>query len=246
MPGRAANVVEKRRRRSHDRTNNCGGKRPGRRVTPRPSSGGPPQPSTTKIAPPQSNASPRIPTKRAEPEYDSLFYVDVEFQDERGGKWYETRALLDGGSQGSCINTKVSSNYLTSHTPKSTPTSMIMADGNVSTQGPITHYNPVNLRIGGSTEEYGLDITSLSHNILLGSPWLRRHNPTFNFRQGELTFLSDYCRHSCSHYGKTITLHRESKPVRRMTKPGEGPRKHTNQQTPNAAAPPKISMASAV
>ena len=148
-----------------------------------------------------------------EPEYDSLFYVDVEFQDANGGDWFEARALLDGGSQGSCINNKVSENYLVSHTLKPTPTSMIMADGNFSTAGPITHYDPIHLRIGGNVEPYGLDITPLSHTIILGAPWLRRHNPTFNFREGELTFLSDYCRHCCSHYGKMITLHRESKPV---------------------------------
>ena len=156
-------------------------------------------------------------TPSIEPEYDSLFYVDMEFQDANGGEWFKARALLDGGSQGSCINNKVSESCLVSHTPKPTPTSMIMADGNLSTTGPITHYDPIHLRISGNVEPYELDITLLSHTIILSAPWLRRHNPTFNFREGELTFLSDYCRHCCSHYGKMITLHWESKPVQCTT-----------------------------
>src|SRR5213075_3033139 len=128
--------------------------------------------------------------------------------------WYEARALLDGGSQGSCIDNKVSESCLFSHVPKPIPTIMIMADGTFSTTGPITHYNPIKLCVGGNVEPYALDTTPLGHSILLGTPWLSRHNPVVNFRQGELTFLSDYCHHYCTHYGKTIPLHRESKPLR--------------------------------
>jgi hypothetical protein len=152
-----------------------------------------------------------------QPEYDSLFYIDVEFQDESGGEWYETRALLDCGSQGSCVNEKISEHYLSSHTLKATPTGMIMADGSSSAAGPITHYDPIRLRIGGNEEPYGLDIAPLSHEIILGAPWLRRHNPTVDFREGRLTFQSEYCRYYCRHFEKTETLHRQPKPVTRRT-----------------------------
>ena len=79
-------------------------------------------------------------TVLVQPEYDHLFYIDVEFKDTKEGTWFETRALVDCGSQGSCINEKESQTYLTSHTSKPTPTKMIMADGNFSSAGPITHY----------------------------------------------------------------------------------------------------------
>ena len=86
-----------------------------------------------------------VTTVQVQPEYEHLFYLDVEFKDSKGGTWYETRALVDCGSQGSCINEKESKNYLTSHTSKHSPTKMIMADGSFSLAGPITHYDPVQL-----------------------------------------------------------------------------------------------------
>ena len=189
-------------------------------MTLRPSSSGSAQSSVTQVSSSQLDTRSEATTDVAlsiESEYNSLFYVDVEFQDVNGGDWFEARALLDEGSQGSCINNKVSESYLVSHTPKPTPTSMIMMDGNFSTTGPIMHYDLIHLCIGGNVKPYGLDITPLSHAIILSAPWLSWHNPTFNFQEGELTFLSDYCRHCCSHYGKTITLHWKSKPVQCTT-----------------------------
>ena len=121
-------------------------------------------------------------TVLVQPEYDNLFYIDVEFKDAKEDTWFETRALVDCESQGSCINEKESQNYLTSHTPKPNPTKMIMADSNFSSAGPITHYDPIQLCIGGSEEPYALDVAPLSHEIILETPWLWRHSPHINFR----------------------------------------------------------------
>jgi len=199
-------------------------------VTPGSFSVGLPKSPATQISSLQPSPQPEAAV--IEPEYGSLFYVDVEFQDAEGGSWYEARALVDGGSQGSCIDNKVSESYLSSHVPKPIPTSMIMADGTFSTTGPITHYNPIKLCVGGNVEPYALDTTPLGHTILLGSPWLSRHNPAVNFREGELTFLSDYCRHCCTHYGKTIPLHRESKPLRPIPNLNTKPTKSTKSTKP--------------
>ena len=199
-------------------------------MTPGSFSVGLPKSPATQISSLQPSPQPEAAV--VEPKYGSLFYVDVEFQDAEGGSWYEARALVDGGSQGSCIDNKVSESYLSSHVPKPIPTSMIMADGTFSTTGPITHYNPIKLCVGGNVEPYALDTTPLGHTILLGSPWLSRHNPAVNFREGELTFLSDYCRHCCTHYGKTIPLHRESKPLRPIPNLNTKPTKSTKSTKP--------------
>jgi len=47
-----------------------------------------------------------------------------------------------------------------------------MADGNFSSAGLITHYDSIQLRIGSSEEPYALDVVPLSHEIILGAPWL--------------------------------------------------------------------------
>ena len=141
----------------------------------------------------------------------------MEFKDTKEDTWFETRALVDCGSQGSCINEKESQNYLTSHTSKPNPTKMIMADGNFSSAGLIMYYDPVQLRIGGSEEPYALDIAPLSHEIILGAPWLRRHSPRIDFCLSKITFNSEYCQHCCGHYGRTLALHPDPKPIRPMT-----------------------------
>src|SRR5438552_10331500 len=150
--------------RPRSRSSTRAGKRPHRRVTPGSFSARPPKSPAIQISSIQPEAT------VVEPEYDSLFYVDVEFQDAKGGSWYEARALLDGGSQGSCIDNKVSESCLSSHVPKSLPTSMIMADGTFSTTGPVTLYKPVKLLICGNVELYDLDYTPLDHTIIFCSP----------------------------------------------------------------------------
>jgi len=126
-------------------------KRRRRRVTLGPSSGERTQFPTKPITPLEVRNNVLV-TVLTQPEYDNLFYIDVEFKDAKEDTWFETRALMDCGSQGSCINQKESQNYLTSHIPKLNPMKMIMADSNFSSVGPITHYDPVQLRIGGSEE----------------------------------------------------------------------------------------------
>ena len=65
-----------------------------------------------------------------DPEYARLHYIDVGVWD---GKDFTTRrGLVDGGSQGNCIRRELSEDVLTTHKLKSSPTIMIMANGNQS------------------------------------------------------------------------------------------------------------------
>jgi len=146
-------------------------------------------------------------TTETVPEYETLHYIDVDLKDCDNGEWVSTRALLDSGSQGNCVNREVSEGYLTTRNVKPKSITMIMADGNQSPAGPITHYNPVALRIAGHEEHLGLDIASLSHEIILGMPWHKKHDPLINYLNDQLTFLSQFCCHNCILYGKTVPLY---------------------------------------
>lgn len=154
-----------------------------------------------------SSAAAKLP----EPEYSGLHFVDVEITDGQREDWTVTRGLLDSGSQGSCVNKVFSTDALTDHRLKQTPTTMIMADGHDSPAGPITQYNPAKIRVAGHEEEIALDATSLSHPIILGMPWHKKHNPRIDYRGNTMTFDSEYCREGCSHYGKTVPLHTADK-----------------------------------
>ena len=154
-----------------------------------------------------SSAAAKLSETEPEPEYTDLHFVDVENTDGRRRDWTVMRGLLDSGSQGSCVNKALSTDALTDHREKTTPTTMIMADGHDSPMGPITQYNPVKVRIAGHEEQLALDTASLSHPIILGMPWHNRHNPKIDYSRNTITFDSDYCRANCSHYGTTVPLH---------------------------------------
>jgi hypothetical protein len=84
---------------------------------------------------------------------------------------------------------------------------MIIADGNQSPAGPITHYDLTTICTAGHEEQLALDVTSLSHPLIIGMPWLRKHNPYIDYHTDTMTFDSELCRQNCEHYGKTITLY---------------------------------------
>jgi len=115
--------------------------------------------------------------------------------------------MVDCGGQGSFINNNFSKQYQLPCRPKSFPVSLVLADGSQSQAGHLTQYNPVLLRTAGNEEPIGLDIAPTSHNIILGMPWLKKHDPAIRFGRQELTFDSPFCQQHCSHYGKTIPLH---------------------------------------
>jgi hypothetical protein len=139
-----------------------------------------------------------------EPEYARLHYLDVDVQDGKG--WTTRRGLVDGGSQGNCIQKELSRIVQTNHTLKTSPITMIMADGNKSPAGPITHHDLTTVRIAGNEEQLALDVTALSHPLLIGMPWLRKHNPLIDYHLDTMTFHSEYCRQNCKHFGETVTL----------------------------------------
>jgi hypothetical protein len=115
--------------------------------------------------------------------------------------------MVDCGGQGSFINNNFSQQYQLPCRPKSFPISLVLADGSQSQAGNLTQYNPVILRTAGNEEPLGLDVAPTSHDIILGMPWLKKHDPAIRFGREELTFDSPFCQQHCSHYGKTIPLH---------------------------------------
>ena len=142
-----------------------------------------------------------------EPEYCPLAYIDVDIKSAESEEWKSARAMVDCGGQGSFINDKLSQSYQLPRLPKQHPVSLVLADGSPSRAGHITHYNSLVLRTAGSEESLGLDIAPTSHDIILGMPWLKKHDPAIRFGSHHLTFDSAYCQKNCDHYGQTIPLH---------------------------------------
>ena len=77
------------------------------------------------------------------------------------------------------------------------PIPVELIDG--SSAAPITHFYHTNIRIHGSpSEDITLQLVTLAHfSLVLGFPWLARHNPTIDWAAGNLTFDSPLCLSSC-------------------------------------------------
>ena len=140
------------------------------------------------------------------PDYQPLAYVDVEVSAPDSGESVVTRALVDSGGQGSFINRNLAKTYNLPRVAKTPPVTLILADGEPSPHT-ISHYSPLTLKTGSSAESCALDIANTTHDIILGIPWLKKHDPSVRFGSETLTFDSEYCHQHCGHYGETIPLH---------------------------------------
>jgi hypothetical protein len=181
------------------------------------------------------------------PEYSPLAYVDVDVKAEESEEWVTTRAMVDCGGQGSFINDKFSHQHQLPRRPKSYPVSLVLADGSQSQAGHLTQYNPVLLRTADNEEQLGLDIAPTSHNIILGMPWLKKHDPSVRFGSQTLTFDSPFCQANCNHYGKTVPLHSTPRTEAQLHNLGEeridqrdGSRKALPPRSPSEISRPQV------
>src|SRR5258706_3814548 len=72
-------------------------------------------------------------------------------------------------------------------------------DGRLIKSGNITHMTKVNLFINGHEERLPAFITHLGHYpLVLGKPWLKRHDVSIRFATDTIIFDSAYCLNNCT------------------------------------------------
>jgi hypothetical protein len=78
------------------------------------------------------------------------------------------------------------------------PIKILLADGNCSSSGLITHETmPVQFHLGRHIETISFLVTSISHPFILGYSWLRAHNPKIDWISYSVDFASDHCLTHC-------------------------------------------------
>ena len=64
--------------------------------------------------------------------------------------------------------------------------------------GPVTHIAKVSMIIGNHQELATLQVANLqNHEIILGMPWLKGHNPNIYWGKNHITFDSERCTTRC-------------------------------------------------
>jgi len=78
------------------------------------------------------------------------------------------------------------------------PREIYLADGKPSAMGPITHMTKVPMDISSHRELATFQVANLqNHEVILGMPWLREHNPAIDWNDKRITFNSERCTTWC-------------------------------------------------
>lgn len=106
---------------------------------------------------------------------------------------HETRVLIDSGATGTFVSQSfVDKHFLTTY-PLVEPVSVRNADGSLSQGGSITSYCEIILSAPPSfREKLTLEVAVLGQfDVILGLPWLERHNPLVDWKAGTMVFNRD-------------------------------------------------------
>lgn len=99
----------------------------------------------------------------------------------------KTSAMIDSGAQGNFINRKLVEARSIPTIRKQNPQQPLAVDGRKLP--PVTRKVVTNLEIGPHKENIAMDVADIGrHPIILGIPWLDRHNPTIDWKTRQLTF----------------------------------------------------------
>jgi len=78
------------------------------------------------------------------------------------------------------------------------PREIYLPDGKPSSMGPVTHMMKVSIDISSHRELATCQVANLqNHEVILGMPWLREHNPTIDWNDKRITFNSERCTTWC-------------------------------------------------
>ena len=100
--------------------------------------------------------------------------------------------MVDSGATEDFINSEVYEKYGIKMVKTKNPREIYLADGKPSAMGPVTHLTEVPMDISNHRELATFQVANLQHHeVILGMPWLREHNPTIDWREKKITFNSE-------------------------------------------------------
>lgn len=118
----------------------------------------------------------------------------------------QTDALVDSGAQATFINTKVVKNNNLETIKLVKPYRLINADETKNKGGIVTHFVKASLQIGSHKTTSILYVADIGKkDVIIGYPFLRKHNPSIDWQQGK--WLFNRCPEHCYAQEARIKLH---------------------------------------
>jgi len=102
--------------------------------------------------------------------------------------------IIDSGATEDFIDREVCNKHGIRMIKAKDPREIYLADGKPSTMGPVTHMTKVPMDISSHRGLATFQMANLqNHEVILGMPCLREHNPTIDWNDKRITFNSERC-----------------------------------------------------
>jgi hypothetical protein len=107
--------------------------------------------------------------------------------------------MVDSGATQSFIHKSLVEKYDIPVTQLDQPVALDVADGHPIKSGVIAERtSSVSMCVGSHHEKINLYVTNIGqHSIILGTSWLKKHNPRIDWSERKVDFSSDFCRTLC-------------------------------------------------
>jgi len=134
--------------------------------------------------------------------------VKIGLKQEEEEEGVVTEALLDSGATGLVMSEEFARKHKFRRTELERPVHVRNVNGTFNYVGPIVDTMEVEIFFKGHKERTSIDVMGgQKWSVILGMPWLRRHNPEINWRTGEVKMTR--CPDEC---GKKWKTGRQTKP----------------------------------
>jgi hypothetical protein len=125
-------------------------------------------------------------------DHDTLLTITFTIND------YQATAMIDSGASGNFMTPKYVRRYGLPTQRKRHPYKLGVVDGTLISQNNGTvdrETRPLRMIRKGHEEWIQFDIVSIGHHdIILGIPWLRKHNPSINWKTDSVRFENCECK----------------------------------------------------
>ena len=131
--------------------------------------------------------------------------VKIQLQGEK--ETVTINAMVDSGATEDFIDSEVCEKHRIKMIKAKNPREIYLADGKPSAMGPVTHLTEVTMDISNHRELAlaTLQVANLQHHeVILGMPWVREHNPTIDWKEKKITFNSERCMTLCLHSAPVV------------------------------------------
>ena len=120
-----------------------------------------------------------------------------------------TYALLDCGASTIFLNRTFVERHQVTTIPLPRPVPLWNADDSVNAIGMVTHEAELTLSMGDHSEVIRAAIADIGRDdLIIGIDWLRHHNPSIDWQQGNLAFMR--CPSDCGRAADVMELKEKS------------------------------------